>query len=467
MADGARGSRWSLRTRVVAVATILVTVVLVVGGLLLGLRLRQVMIGDVREATLVRANDLAALAGSGQLPSPVPVGDADEALVQVVAQGRVVAASSNADRIPPLDVPVPPPGESRVTEVRGLPLEDEADERFVVATVTLTGQDGPVTIHVASSLEDIAETLGQALNVAVLGLPLLIGVLAGVVWLLVGRTLAPVETIRQRADGIDGRRLGQRVPVPPSDDEIARLARTLNRMLGRIEAASDRQRRFVADAAHELRTPIATMRARLETAAGSPRRIDWDEVAADLLAETARMQRLTEQLLLLARADAGTLAATNAPVDLDDLLVAVAADGGRGVPGGSQEPVVDVSAVEPAQVRGDPVLLEQAIRNLVDNARRHAAGRIALSCMRDGATAVLIVDDDGPGIADDHREAVFERFTRLDAARASQQGGAGLGLAIVADIAAAHGGTVVVDASPLGGARFVLRLPLGDQEQPG
>lgn len=455
MPEGRRRDRWSLRTRIVALAAIFVTAVLVIGGLLLGWALRQALIEDLRQAAALRAQDLAAVTVRGALPDPIPVGDADEALVQVVTDTGVAAASVNADGIEPLDLPRPPAGETVLYRAQRLPVADELDEGFVVAATTVATDTVPATVFVASSLEDVNEALARAGGLALVALPLVVAALMAVMWLLVGWALAPVEAIRREADEINGQDLHRRVPEPPIRDEIGRLARTLNGMLSRLETSSDRQRRFVADAAHELRTPVAAVRAQLETARDSPRSIDWAGVADDALEEATRMQQLIDQLLVLAGADAGSPASMQQPVDLDDIVLRVSSAYRH-----DADVQFDLASVQPMQVSGSPVLLEHAIRNLVENAYRHANGRVALHARHEGAEAVLCVDDDGPGVPTEHRARIFERFTRLDHARTRDRGGAGLGLAIVAEIMALHGGEVAVSQSPLGGARFALRLPL-------
>ena len=448
--------RLSLRTRIVALAAVAVALVLLAGGWLLTSALRQALVDDLARAAALRSQDLATLAAQGSLPRPIPIGDADEALVQVVAGGRVVAASANAPGQPALQLEAPPPGATRLFDVASLPITDDEDEGgFLVAATSVATADGVATVYVASSLEDLQETLAEATGLGLRALPVLVVVLAGGIWLLVGRTLAPVDAIRAEADAITGSDLHRRVPEPSRHDEIGRLARTLNRMLGRLEESADRQRRFVADAAHELRTPVASVRTTLETARSSPRQIDWDAVSADVLADTIRMQQLTEQLLLLARVDAGRLAERMQAVDLDDVVTRTVA---RHPP--DPHVHVDVATIEPLQIHGEPILLEQVVRNLVDNATAHATSRVEINLRRKQDAAVLTVDDDGPGIPSDQQHAIFERFTRLDDARARRRaGGAGLGLAIVADIAAAHAGTVQATDSPLGGARLTMRLP--------
>ncbi len=456
--------RFSLRIRIVAFATLAVILVLAAGGWLLTAALRQTLVDDLASAAALRSRDLATLAAQGRLPRPIPIGDSDEALVQVVAGGQVVAASDNVTDEPALEVDPPPPGTTTVADVASLPITDDGDEGgFLVAATSVSEPDGVITVYVATSLEDVDETLAEATRLGLQALPALVVVLAGGIWLLVGRTLAPVDAIRAEAEAITGSDLHRRVPEPDRGDEIGRLARTLNRMLGRLEESAARQRRFVADAAHELRTPVASVRTTLETARSSPRRIDWDEVSGDVLADTIRMQQLTEQLLLLARVDAGRLAERLQAADLDDIVTHALA---RSEPDPDVE--IRVLRIEPLQIVGEPILLEQVARNLIDNATAHARSRVEIALRQEDGAAVLTVDDDGPGIPGDQRLAVFQRFTRLDHARTRQRtGGAGLGLAIVTDIVAAHGGTVLATDSPLGGARFTVRLPSHQQDGAG
>ena len=445
----------SLRVRVLAAATAGVTVVLVAGGLLLGRVLEESLVRSAVEGSRLRARDLAALAAEGALPVPVPITSDDEALVQVVdGAGRVVSASANVTGEPDLRLPRARVGEETVVSVAQLPVGEHG--RFEVVVLGVAAPRGPVTIYVAVSRAEIRETVLQAGAVALAGLPPIVAVLALLVWILVGRTLRPVEQIRRDVEALSVRHPEGRVSEPPRLDEIGRLARTMNAMLARLEDATSRQRRFVADAAHELRSPIASLRAQLETARAS-RRPDWEAISADLLADTVRMGRLSEQLLTLARADAGALRIRSETVDLDDVVERVAS----GVAGqaGDRGVDLDVRGVRPAQVHGDATLLELVVRNLVDNAVRHARTRVAVASGMEGATAVLTVDDDGPGVPPDRRDEVFVRFVRLDSARDRDAGGAGLGLAIARDIALAHAGDLRLEASPEGGARAVLSLP--------
>jgi len=377
-----------------------------------------------------------------------------------VSDGRVLASSPNVRRLGALDLPEEPPGTTEVLAVERLPVRESGPYRVVAQG--FESSSGSATVFVAVSIEDIDDTVSAATEVGVAGLPILVLALSAAMWVLIGRTLAPVEAIRSQADAITGRRLDRRVPEPARQDEIGRLARTVNAMLARLQDSADRQRRFVADAAHELRSPIASLRAQLETAR-DPRGCEAEEIRRDLLDETVRMQRLVDQLLLLARTDAGTVQPRRAAVDLDDTLDSVAAycAANNGVR-------IDLSAVEPVQVLGDPDLLEQLVRNILDNAVRHAEREVRVTLSTADGQAVLTVDDDGPGIPAESRREIFHRFARLDRARDRDRGGVGLGLAIVADVARVHGGTVDAGDAPGGGARLRVRLPIdGPSRGPG
>lgn len=284
----------------------------------------------------------------------------------------------------------------------------------------------------------------------IIGVPLLVLDVALVAWLMVGRTLRPVEEIRRRVTQIRAGSLDRRVPEPVQDDEIGRLARTMNEMLERLERSVDRQRQFVSDASHELRSPIASIRTQLEVATAHPSGTDWEEVAAGVLEESHRMERLVDDLLVLARADEGVMQLRTEPVDLGEVAISEAER--------IEWPPVGTASVDPVVVGGDSLALRRVVRNLLGNAARHAEGRIEVSVGRDAAGVLLAVEDDGAGIDPEDRERVFDRFTRLEDARSRDAGGSGLGLAVVREIVAAHGGTVTVGESTLGGARFEVRL---------
>jgi signal transduction histidine kinase len=271
-------------------------------------------------------------------------------------------------------------------------------------------------------------------------------------WQVVGRALAPVAAIGDEVDAISAAELHRRVPDPGSRDEISRLARTMNRMLARLQGAQEAQRRFVSDASHELRTPTASIRQHTEVALAHPARVTVEGLAEPVHAEALRLQRLIDDLLLLARADEAGLALRRVPVDVDDLLLAEA-DRLR------QTLRVDTSGVTAGRVLGDPGGLRRMLRNLADNAARHASSAVALGLTTQDGSLVVTVDDDGPGIPAESRQRVLDRFVRLADARARDEGGSGLGLAIVTELVAAHGGGVRIAQAPLGGARVVITLP--------
>lgn len=299
--------------------------------------------------------------------------------------------------------------------------------------------------------DDAVATAGALLAVAV---PLLVVFVALVTSVVVGRALRPVERIRRRVEGIGASDLSQRVPEPRTADEIQALAQTMNAMLDRLDASQRSQRRFVSDASHELRSPLAVLRQYAEVAEAHPDRIPTADLAATVRAEGSRMQDIVESLLLLTRLDERGRSERTETVDLDDVLLSEAR---RVRTTGAVE--VDASGIAGARVSGDPTLLGRAVRNVVDNAVRHARSRVALSARTEGDWCIVHVDDDGSGIPPAERERVFERFVRLDEGRSRDAGGSGLGLAIVRHIMAVSGGTVTAADSPLGGARLTLAVP--------
>jgi signal transduction histidine kinase len=313
---------------------------------------------------------------------------------------------------------------------------------------------GSVTLVAQRSLDEVDRTLDSVRRVLFFTVPALIALVAFLVWYFAGRALRPVEAIRVEAESITGTTMDRRVPEPDTEDEIGRLARTMNAMLARLEGSASRQRQFVSDASHELRSPLASIRANLEVALRHADRADWPAVAARTLAEDARMEDTVTELLELARLDESPNGApldSLPEVDVDELVLEDTMTARR-VP-------VDTTRVSAGRVHGRSDQLARLIRNLVDNASRHAEHEVAVTLHGNDGIVELTVDDDGPGIPEDDRERVFERFTRLDEGRARDAGGLGIGLAIVQAVAEQHGGTVSIDDAPIGGARFVVRLP--------
>jgi signal transduction histidine kinase len=444
--------RLSLRARMVLAALVAVTVVVTLGFGLVLLAVHTELVGAADDLGEVRAEQVAGLAREGVLPADLGESHDAEAAVQVVQGGSVISRTRGEGTGTPFPLAPQPPGEDDVVALERLPIDESGPFRVTALGTAMPG--GPATVYVAVDVEDLEDTIATLARRGALGLAGTVLALSVVLWAVVGRTLAPVEGIRRRADEINGHHLRQRVPEPPQRDEIGLLARTINAMLSRLENSAWRQERFVADAAHELRSPLASMRTRLETA--RTRGAAGDEtLVGDLLEETVRMSSLVDHLLILARNDAGRLRTGDHPVDLDEVVTDVLT--GVAVPDAVR---LDASAVQPVQVRGEAWLLEHAVFNLVENAVAHARSRVDLALRQDDGLAVLTVDDDGPGIPPERREDVFQRFVRLDSARSRRRGGVGLGLAIVADLVRTHGGEVEVGASPYGGARFVVRLPV-------
>jgi signal transduction histidine kinase len=437
----------SVRVRTTAIALLVVAVALAVGGVALVLGLRAALTSGVERSVRQQVDAAAEVLAGGGEPGVLRRDDDDTVAQLLDADGRVVAASPAVAGAGPLAADLAP-GRAGTVDV------PDDGEDFLAVTARADTPDGPRTVVVASSLEPAGESAGVVAGLLVVGLPVLLLVVGTTTWRVVGRALAPVEAIRATADAVSAADLGVRVPPPVSHDEVARLAATMNRMLDRLERAQARQRRFVADASHELRSPVAAIRQHAEVAVGYPDRTTPDALGGTVLAEALRMQRLVDDLLVLARADERELGPHRRPVDLDDIVLAEArrlrtTTGLR----------VDAAAVSAGAVDGDPDALGRVVRNLVDNAARHAAGRVSLSLAEDGGTVTLAVEDDGPGVPPAERERVFERFVRLDDARARDGGGSGLGLAIVAELVAAHGGTVALGDAALGGARAEVRLP--------
>jgi signal transduction histidine kinase len=294
----------------------------------------------------------------------------------------------------------------------------------------------------------------MGLELGVLALVLVVGSMS---WLVHDRLLRPVEALRAETAEIVRNRRGRRLEGRLAAGDNARLAGTMNELLDRLDASAVRQRRFVADASHELRSPLAAIQTRLDVALAHPEETDWVATAHEIAGETSRMQRVVEDMLLLAQMDEDAVPPRLEQVDLDELVLSEAR---RLHDRGSV--AVDASRVSGARVSGDRDQLARVVRNLVANAERHAASKVSLELRMLDGEAELVVADDGPGIPPGDRERVFERFTRLDEARGRGRGGAGLGLAIARQIVRAHGGAIWVDSNEgEAGARLVVRLPRG------
>lgn len=405
-----------------------------------------------------RADQLGALVAIDEVPQVLLGGADDDAIGQIVGPGgEVIAASPTVTDEGPL---VPP---ERTVEDRSprrvrFPAVDDADLRFL--SVRRPGPEGDVVINVAESLDDIDESAGELAASLAVVVPLASLVLGLVIWWGVGRALRPVEAMRAEVADIGGAELHRRVPEPARQDEIGRLARTMNGMLGRVDDATQRQRRFAADASHELRSPLTQIRSEIEVDLAHPERADLPATQRRVLDSAIVMQRLVDDLLHLSRSDAGAAPRRIESVDLDDIVLQLA----RGH--GSSRIRLDTTGVSGGQVRGDAEQLARALANLLDNAVRHAATAIALTLSEHGAIVTFTVTDDGPGIPGHERSRVFERFVRLDDSRSRATGGTGLGLAIAHEIVSAHDGRIEIVDHGGPGARFVVTLPTSTPEGP-
>jgi len=427
-------------------------------GLALALALAAVLLVSALHASLVRdldvsarqgAVEVAALLDEGRLPSPVPVAPGTLTIQVLDATGRITNISPGADRLVPMLPLAQARAAARTGQARtlaGPPLGLPSMLRVVAV-----GAAGHHVVISAISYTQASDSLATLARVLAIGTPLLFALLALVTWLLTGYTLRPIAALRRGAAEVTQTGVPRDLPVPPARDEVRSLAVTLNDMLSRLAEAQQRQRDLVSDTAHELRSPIASIRAQLEVALDYPDGVDWAETARDVHADTLRLARLTEDLLLLARLDGQHLRRT--PTDLTGVCESVAARYATArVP-------VRAETAGPCVVEGDADALARLLVNLLDNAVRHAASRVCVSVRDDGGWAVLTVADDGPGIPAEDAERAFGRFARLDDARSrSGEEGAGLGLAIVKSTAEAHGGSVsLADARP--GLRATVRLP--------
>jgi signal transduction histidine kinase len=446
--------------RAALAATVVVAVILATAAVAFVVLQRRQLEATLTDVAAQGAAAVAAeVARDGAAQADVtPAGSSERALVQVLNRdGVVVASSQSIAGEPPVVDDRPPPGRTIVRRAGALPIGEE--EPFAVVVRGVQGPDGDSVVISAQSLETAERATEVLVRLLALGCPILLLLVAGTSYWLTGLALAPVEAMRRRVAGITATDRAARVQVPPSQDEIAELAITMNAMLDRLADAADGQRRFVADASHELRSPLATIRAAHEIAEVHPRATDWAVLNADVLAEVQRLERLVDDMLFLARSDERGPRAQPEDVDLDDL---VSAEAGRLRRMSGLRIVVRET---PVRVVGDRHQLGRALRNVTDNAAGHAASRVELRVGREGADAVVDVIDDGPGIPGPDRMRVFERFVRLDASRQRGAGGTGLGLAIAREIALAHGGELAV-LDHDGGTRLQLRLPLDGDGPP-
>jgi signal transduction histidine kinase len=444
----------TVRVRITVAAVLVVGVTLVAGAFWLVRAHRSALTTSIESAARLRSQDIASTIADPNFPPVLAGPRGDENLVQVVdASGAVVAESRNLLPSDKRIFSLEPDADGYSAHTVGRIGKGEGPYRVVARRVPTS--HGDYIVYVARSLEGISRSTNSLERLLWWAVPALIALVGVLTWVVTGRALRPVESIRREVEVIGGEDLHRRVPEPTSGDEIGRLARTMNAMLARLEDATDRQHRFVADASHELRSPLTGMRTQLEVDLEHPELADWQATEQDVLTDTIRMQRLVDDLLAIAIADASSLdAAHREPVDLDEIVLAEA----RRLHTTHAALTIDTHGVSGAQVEGNPDQLLRVVRNLLDNAGHHARSRVVVSLSESNTDVTLRVVDDGPGIPDADRERVFERFARLDDARGRDGGGAGLGLAIVHDVVVAHGGSVEVENAP--GAAFTVVLPV-------
>jgi signal transduction histidine kinase len=329
-------------------------------------------------------------------------------------------------------------------------------KRSLTTGVTMLRPDGltPVTGVVTTSLSDVDRRVEELRTGLFIGVPLLVGFVGLVSWMIVGRSLKPVEAIRREVVAIAHTTLDRRVPEPPVRDELGRLVQTMNEMLDRLEKAAKVQRQFVSDASHELKSPLASMRTQLEVSLTHPDQANWQDVAANVLEENLRMQHLINELLELARMDEqdpSSYVGEQQILDLDDIVFTEVKT--------IHTRRVRTDGVSAGQVRGNPSQLRQMLRNLLDNAVRYAREEIRVGLETVREQVILVIEDDGPGVPPQERERIFDRFARVEESRSRSGGGTGLGLAVVQGIVQRHGGQITVGRAGIGGARFEVIFP--------
>lgn len=442
----------SLRLRVTALAAAVVAITLIVTGLMVTRWLRSSLLADADRQLNSQSAFVAQLAQHGELSPTLTATGVDTGQVQVVtADHELVAASPGLAANAHLDVfAAPPVGEQSARTVPGPVVGGTGTTHYRVVARTVATPIGELTVYAASSLREVENAVDVLEGSLWVGLPLLTLLAAAGIWIVVGRSLWPVERMRREVAAIAGDQPAQRISAHARAAELDRLADTMNGLLARIDENSATRRQFLADASHELRSPLASVRAQLEVGLAYPEHTDWAATAEEVMVDVERLQTLAGELLDLARVEAPSRAVHLEPVQLGALAIAEVARY-------ADERVA--AEAEQVTILADPALMVRLMRNLVDNGLRHARASVRVTVDGNGATARLRVWNDGAPIPAAERERIFQPFTRLDEARARDEGGAGLGLSIARRIAEMHGGSIAVEGLDEGAA-FVVLLPV-------
>jgi signal transduction histidine kinase len=448
-----RMPRWSIAGRSAVIAGVVVLVALAIAGAGLTALFYRSLIAGVDAAAAGRVGDIAAGLQEDppdQLDDPLFATDQRIDEVQLIdPHGAVVRRSDSAP-----DTPLVAVGKIGDTLIKGMSPDFSNDADMRISARTVNSPHGRFAILVAGGDEAVYSTVKTAAILLLLAAPIVMGVAGIATYRLVRRSLRSVDAIRTQVAAISTSDLAERVPVPSGRDEITALAVTMNDMLARIEAGHAAQRRFVGDASHELRSPLTAIISALDVAVAHPDLLDIELARETLVPEAQRMRTLVEDLLLLARADERGLVLHRDHVRLDELAVSELARLRR-----TCAHTTHIHADE-VEVFGDGPALLRVLRNLLENAARHAFSLVEVAVTDNHDFAVLTVSDDGPGIPPADRLRVFDRFVRLDTARSRAGGGTGLGLSIAAEIVAAHGGTITTSDRQGGGTVVTVQLPL-------
>ena len=449
-------TKWhsSVRSRATIGASFVLAVALAVGAFAAAGLVRRALTSNAESLLIDRVDEVETLIHAGLLSRVLAPTGREVGQVQVVdSSGGVVAVTPGLAGTTRLDVIDPPAvgGETRAT-IDGNAIGGVPGQEYRIVARTVDSSFGPLTIYAVTSLDAAHRAQHYLQNSLLIGLPLLVALAAVVISRVVARALAPVDAMRAEVDRIEAADLSGRVEASTSDDEIANLGLTLNRMLDRLEEASNQQQLFAAAASHELRSPLSTIRTELEVGLAYPDRTEWAKVAEDSLIEVARLEELTRDLRVLTRSRSMQASAAT-PIQLSDVVAAEVA---------LRRPARDLryhTSIHRAEVAADPDSVVRVVRNLLDNAERHAQSDIRVAVSSDADGSSLSVANDGPAIPAEDRERIFEPFMRLDEARSLDIGGSGLGLAIARSIMTALGGSIVATGIETG-AQFIAWFPL-------